>query len=111
MHQSLLLLLLLGGVSRVVITVLSAITLQYVPHNKPENRLTSYRLYAILGTTIAGLLINTIPTIAILFDWIMHPIHYKNINTLIASPSSGNIPTIIMRDTNSSSKYNKINIL
>ncbi|XP_019861902.1 PREDICTED: uncharacterized protein LOC109590420 isoform X1 [Amphimedon queenslandica] len=92
--------------SWVVLTVLSFITLQYVPHKKPENKkwpLVLYFLYAVIGTTLLGLLINTYPTVVTLLDWSRCPIQYFNVCYLMVlhTPSSdrSELPDIIMRDT------------
>ena len=89
------------------------ITLQYVPHKKPKLLLlVLYFLYAVLGTSILGLIINTYPTAVILADWSRCPIQYFNVCYLMVlhnTPSedkTDELPTIIMRDSNSDpSKY------
>ena len=104
----------------ILLTGLSFITLQYVPHRKPSNNLRIpvillYITYAVIGTTLLGLLINTYPAAVILTDWSTCPIQYFKVcylmilhNTSIVhvNQTTDELPNIIMRDTNiDPSKY------
>uniref|UniRef100_A0A1X7SMS1 Uncharacterized protein n=1 Tax=Amphimedon queenslandica TaxID=400682 RepID=A0A1X7SMS1_AMPQE len=93
------------SISWVVLTGLSMLTLQYVPpHKKQGIRKWIYYIYAVIGTTLLGLLINTYPTVVTLLDWSKCPIQYFNVCYLMVlhtPPSSdrSELPDIIMRDT------------
>ena len=94
--------------SWVVLTGLSVITLQYVPHKKPADRRwpsVLYFLYALIGTTLLGIIINTYPTAVTLADWSTCPIQYFNVCYLMVlyNPSTDRedeLPSIVMRDSN-----------